>query len=222
MSIHLLPRPLRPSDKNMMRVSMIMSSIFCNASNAISHIQDIEINAFRDGVNDIKTVEKIAMKKPKMMVDLLAVVDICIEAFEAQARLLESRDKGPSRKKEGQEVNTADRGDQKDRGGHRYHGKQSSDQKEKRPFRHSDDAEKWCKIHRINGHNLEEYKTFLNHKRMLPSSAGTSRSPLGEHRREIPDGDKHMAEVNVIFGGSMTITSKTQGKKLQHEISLAQ
>jgi hypothetical protein len=31
-----------------------------------------------------------------------------------------------------------------------------------------------------------------------------------------------MLEVNVIFGGSMSITSKTQGKKLQHEISLAQ
>jgi hypothetical protein len=27
-----------------------------------------------------------------------------------------------------------------------------------------------------------------------------------------------MAEINVIFGGSMTITSKTQGKKLQREI----
>jgi hypothetical protein len=31
-----------------------------------------------------------------------------------------------------------------------------------------------------------------------------------------------MAEINMIFGGSMPITSKTQGKKLQHEISLAQ
>jgi hypothetical protein len=31
-----------------------------------------------------------------------------------------------------------------------------------------------------------------------------------------------MAEINVIFGGSMSINSKTQGKKLQHEISLAQ
>jgi hypothetical protein len=30
-----------------------------------------------------------------------------------------------------------------------------------------------------------------------------------------------MAEINVIFGGSMSITSKTQGKKLQREISLA-
>jgi hypothetical protein len=31
-----------------------------------------------------------------------------------------------------------------------------------------------------------------------------------------------MAEINVIFGGSMSITSKTQGKKHQCEISLAQ
>jgi hypothetical protein len=31
-----------------------------------------------------------------------------------------------------------------------------------------------------------------------------------------------MAEINIIFRGSMSITSKTQGKKLQHEISLAQ
>jgi hypothetical protein len=31
-----------------------------------------------------------------------------------------------------------------------------------------------------------------------------------------------MVEINVIFGGSMTIISKTQGKKLQREISLAQ
>jgi hypothetical protein len=31
-----------------------------------------------------------------------------------------------------------------------------------------------------------------------------------------------MAEINVICGGSMSITSKTQGKKLQREISLAQ
>jgi hypothetical protein len=31
-----------------------------------------------------------------------------------------------------------------------------------------------------------------------------------------------MAEINMIFGGSMLITSKTQGKKLQRVISLAQ
>jgi hypothetical protein len=30
-----------------------------------------------------------------------------------------------------------------------------------------------------------------------------------------------MGEINVIFRGSMSLTSKTQGKKLQREISLA-
>jgi hypothetical protein len=59
---------------------------FCNARNAIPHIQNIKIiNAFRDGVNDLKTVEEIAMKKPKMVADLLAVADVCIEASEARA-----------------------------------------------------------------------------------------------------------------------------------------
>jgi hypothetical protein len=73
---------------------------FCNARNAIPYIQDIEIiNAFCDGVSDVKIVEEIAMKKPKMVVDLLTVADVCIEASEAQARLLESRDKGPSKKR---------------------------------------------------------------------------------------------------------------------------
>jgi hypothetical protein len=31
-----------------------------------------------------------------------------------------------------------------------------------------------------------------------------------------------MTQINVIFGGNMAITSKTQGKKVQREISLAQ
>jgi hypothetical protein len=88
---------------------------FCNARNAIPHIQDIEIiNAFHDGVSDIKTVEEIAMKKPRMVANLLAVADVCIEASEARARLLESRGKGPARRKDDREVNTAERGDQKD------------------------------------------------------------------------------------------------------------
>jgi hypothetical protein len=73
-------------------------------------------------------VEKIGMKKPKMVADLLVVADICIEASEAQARLLESRGKGPSRKRDDWEVNTVKRGAQKD------YGKQFSDQKEKRSF----------------------------------------------------------------------------------------
>jgi hypothetical protein len=71
----------------------------CNARNAIPYIQDIEIiNAFRNGVSDIKTVEEIVMKKSKMVVDLLIVANTCIEASEAHAWLLESCGKGPSRK----------------------------------------------------------------------------------------------------------------------------
>jgi hypothetical protein len=58
---------------------------FCNARNAIPYIQDIEIiNAFRDGVSNIKTIEEIAMKKPKKVANLLVVADVCIEASEAR------------------------------------------------------------------------------------------------------------------------------------------
>jgi hypothetical protein len=73
----------------------------CNTSNVISYIQDIEIiNTFHNAISDIKTVEEIAMKKLKMVVELLAVSDMCIEAFEAHAQLLDSWGKGPSRKKD--------------------------------------------------------------------------------------------------------------------------
>jgi hypothetical protein len=68
-------------------------------------------------------VEEIAMKKPKMVADLLAVADICIEAFEAQTQLLESHGKGPSRKKDDQEVKTTDQGDWKDSGDRGYRSK---------------------------------------------------------------------------------------------------
>jgi hypothetical protein len=197
---------------------------FCNARNAITHIQDIEIiNAFRDGVSDIKTVEEITMKKPKTVADLLAVADVCIEASEARARLLESRGKGPARRKDDQEVNTAEWGDRKDHMDQGFREKQSSGQKERRPFRRTDDAEKWCEIHRTAGHDLEECKTFLDHKKMPPPAPLAPQEPRrGNHRRENSDDDEHMAEISMTFGGSMSITSKTQGKKMQREISLAQ
>jgi hypothetical protein len=131
---------------------------FCNTRNVIPYIQDIEIiNDFHDGVSDIKTIETIATKKPKMMAGLLAIADVCIEASEARARLLESRGKGPSKKKrDDREVNTTNRGDRGDRGDHgvrrdrgdrRYrknYQQQSSDQKEERPFHRPTDTEKWC------------------------------------------------------------------------------
>jgi fructose 1,6-bisphosphatase len=59
---------------------------FYNARNTISYIRDIEIiNAFYDEVSNIKTAEEITMKKPKMVLDLLTIVDTCIEASEARA-----------------------------------------------------------------------------------------------------------------------------------------
>jgi hypothetical protein len=58
---------------------------------------------------------------------------------------------------------------------------------------------------------------------MPPLATPAPQDPYrGEHRREISDEDEHMTEINMIFGGSMSITSKTQGKKFQHKISLAQ
>jgi hypothetical protein len=54
------------------------------------------------------------MKKLKMIAYLLAVADVCIEASEARARLLESQGMGPSRRLDDREVNTAEQGDQKD------------------------------------------------------------------------------------------------------------
>jgi hypothetical protein len=74
---------------------------FCNVRNAISNIQDIKIiNAFCDGVSDIKIIEEIAMKKNKMVAGLLAVTDVSIEALEARARLLDSCNKGLPKKKQ--------------------------------------------------------------------------------------------------------------------------
>jgi hypothetical protein len=115
-----------------------------------------------------------------------------------------------------------ERRDQKDRGGYCYRGKQYSDQKERRPFRRPNSAEKWCEIHRTDGHDLKECKTFLDRKKMPPPAALAPQDPRrGEQHQEISDGDEHMVEINMIFRGSMSITSKTQGKKLQREISLA-
>jgi hypothetical protein len=44
----------------------------------------------------------------------------------------------------------------------------------------------------------------------------------GEHCQVDADGDEKMGEINMIFRGSMYIASKTQGKKLEQEISLTQ
>jgi hypothetical protein len=83
-------------------------------------------------------------------------------------------------------------------------------------------AEKWCEIHRTDGHDLKECKTFVDHKKMSPPAVPAPQDPRrGEHRWEVSDGDEHMVEINMIFGGSMSITFKTQGKKVQCKIRLA-
>jgi hypothetical protein len=48
----------------------------------------------------------------------------------------------------------------------------------------------------------------------------TQESWRGEHHRANPDNDDQIDEINVTFRGSMSITSKTQGKKLEREIGL--
>jgi hypothetical protein len=101
------------------------------------------------------------------------------------------------KKQDDREVNTTDRGDRKDRGDRRYHEncqQQSSDQKEKMPFHHPDDTEKWCEIHCISGHDLEECKTFLDRKKMPPPAAPVAQElRQGEHCRANPhDDDEQM------------------------------
>jgi hypothetical protein len=65
-------------------------------------------------------------------------------------------------------------------------------------------------------------KTFLDQKKMLLPPAPVPQEPhWSEHRQVNPDGDEQMEEINMIFGGSMSIALKTQGKKLEREISLA-
>jgi hypothetical protein len=71
------------------------------------------------------------------------------------------------------------------------------------------------------GHDLKECKTFLDHKKM-PVQPAAQEPHRGEHHRADPDNEDQMDEINVIFGGSLSITSKTQGKKLEREIRLAQ
>jgi hypothetical protein len=57
---------------------------------------------------------------------------------------------------------------------------------------------------------------------MPPPAPGVQEPRQGEHCRTDPDNEDPMGEINVIFGGSMSIVSKTQGKMLEREISLAQ
>jgi hypothetical protein len=88
-------------------------------------------------------------------------------------------------------------------------------------FYRPDDAQKWCEIHHTAGHDLEECKAFLDCKKM-PTPQVVQEPRLGEHPWADTDNEDQMDEINVIFKGSLSITSKTQGKKLERDISLAQ
>jgi hypothetical protein len=161
---------------------------FCNARNGISYIQDIEIiNAFCDDVSDLKTMEEIAVKKPKTVANLLTVADVCIEASEARARLLESRGKDPEEGMIGKSIPL---------------------NKEIRRTRERSGAKSITLMDMI----WKSAKLFWIAKRCRLQQHRHPKIPAGE----ISDGDKHMVEINMIFRGSMSITSKTQGKKLQH------
>jgi hypothetical protein len=133
------------------------------------------------------------MKKSKTVADLLVVADMCIESSEARAWLLESHGNGSSKKKQDdREVNTTDRGDHGDHRDHEYcgnHQQQSSYQKEKRSFQRPIDVEKWCKIHRTAGHDLEECRTFLYRKKMPPPALVAQEPHRGQHHRADPDNE---------------------------------
>jgi hypothetical protein len=76
------------------------------------------------------------------------------------------------------------------------------------PFRCPNDAEKLCEIYRTSGHDLQECKTFLDRKKMTPPATVAPQEPRQVDQRHVdPDGDEQMTETNVIFGGSVSITS---------------
>jgi hypothetical protein len=67
---------------------------------------------------------------------------------------------------------------------------------------------------------LEECRTYLDRKK-VPEKPATQEAHRGEHRRTDPDNDEQLDEINIIFRGSLSIVSKTQGKKLERETRLA-
>jgi hypothetical protein len=51
----------------------------------------------------------------------------------------------------------------------------------------------------------------------MPAQPVAQESRRGEHHQGDPDNDNQLDEINVIFRGSMSIASKTQGKKRERE-----
>jgi hypothetical protein len=50
---------------------------------------------------------------------------------------------------------------------------------------------------------------------MLPPAPTAQETRRGELHCGYPKNEDHMDEINVIFGGSLSIASKTHGKKLE-------
>ena len=59
---------------------------FCKVCIEIMEIDDIEvIIAFKDAVRYVKTIEMLALKKPKTVAKLLGIAEQCVEMAEARA-----------------------------------------------------------------------------------------------------------------------------------------
>jgi hypothetical protein len=56
----------------------------------------------------------------------------------------------------------------------------------------------------------------------MPKKPAAQEPRRGDLRWVDPDNDDQLDEINVIFRSSLSIASKTQGKKLKREINLAQ
>jgi hypothetical protein len=57
---------------------------------------------------------------------------------------------------------------------------------------------------------------------MPPLATPTQLEPQWVDQHQVDsNGVEQMGKINMILGGSMSITYKTQGKKLQREISMA-
>jgi hypothetical protein len=83
------------------------------------------------------------------------------------------------------------------------------------------DAEKWCEIHHTTQYDLEECRTYLNRKKKENKPAAPE-PRWGGHRQANADNNEQHDKINIIFEGSLLIASKTQGKKPEQEINLAQ
>jgi hypothetical protein len=83
------------------------------------------------------------------------------------------------------------------------------------------DAEKWCEIHHTTQYDLEECRTYLNRKKKENKLAAPE-PRWGGHRQANADNNEQHDKINIIFEGSLLIASKTQGKKPEQEINLAQ